>query len=412
MKTLKSNKPLKPELLSPVSDFIMLKAAIDAGSSAVYFGAKELNMRATAKNFGLKDVKKVVDTCKKNGLKSYLTLNSVVYDKELKTLKKIVSYAKKAGVDAIICHDTSVIDECKSQKMSIIISTQASVSNINAVRYYAKMGAKKIVLARELTLEQIKSIHRKISKEKIDVELEAFAHGAMCVSMSGRCFISQFQYGRSANRGDCLQPCRRSYKVTDLETGDELDVENNYILSPKDLCALGFLDKMIDAGITSFKIEGRSRSPEYVHAVTKAYRQALDAIEKGKYDKKLVGRLTADCEKVYNRGFSNGFYFGKPINEWTADYGGVHTEKKEYSGRVVNYFPKICVAEIKIESNTFRIGDKIMFQGPTSGVFEQIAKSMQWHKKEADKAVKGQNIAIKVDKKVRKNDKVYVIKKV
>ncbi|MBD3361784.1 U32 family peptidase [Candidatus Woesearchaeota archaeon] len=394
------------ELLAPVSDRIMLKAAIDAGADAVYFGLKKLNMRATGKNFTLEELPEIVKQCHDNKVRVFLTVNSIVYNEELAEIKKIVKGAKGAGVDAIICWDMAVIQECKKQNIEFHISTQASVSNIESAQFYKDLGATRVVLARELNLNQITEII-----EKTDIEVETFIHGAMCVSVSGRCFTSQYLFNKSANRGDCLQPCRREYRIIDISEKDkELVLGENYIMSPKDLCALPFLDKLIKAGIVCFKIEGRVRSPEYVKTVTAVYREAIDAVEKGIFNEELIKKLTEKLKTVYNRGFSTGFYLGSPTNDdFTDKHGSKALTKKVYVGFVKNFLKKIMVAEVKVESDNLRIGDKIMIQGPTTGVQEQILDSMQINHKPINEAEKTA-VGIKLNFIARENDKVFVIK--
>ena len=392
----------KPELLSPVSDFTSLTAAINSGCDAVYFGVKDLNMRITAKNFKLSEIKKVIDICRKNNIRAYLTLNTIVYDNELKYIKKIIQKAK--DVDAIICWDPSVINECRKQKIPIHISTQASVSNSKSAKFYKKLGAERIILARELSLEQIKKI-----KKDANIKVECFIHGAMCVSISGRCFLSQFIFNKSANRGDCLQPCRREYLIKDSEEGHELKLGNNYILSPRDLCTIQFIDKLIEAGIDAFKIEGRARSPEYVSVVTECYRKAIDAYFENKLSEKLKNELFDKLKSVYNRGFSSGFYLGKPVNEFSNPENQSET-KKIFVGVVKNYYDKVKVAEIKVEAHEIKLNDNLMFQGPTTGVYKQKIKSMEINHKKINSVKRG-GVGIEINKKVRKNDKVFLIKK-
>ncbi|MFC1733665.1 peptidase U32 family protein, partial [candidate division KSB1 bacterium] len=399
----------KPQLLSPVFDLTSLRAAIEGGADAVYFGLKELNMRATAKNFDLGQLKKVVDICHKakqgKKVKAYLALNTIVYDNELKRLKEIIKEAKKAKVDAIICWDIAVVDEVRKSKIPLHISTQANISNANAAKFYKKLGAERVILARELNLNQIKGI-----KKEAKIQVEVFIHGAMCVSISGRCFMSQHVFGRSANRGDCLQPCRRKYDVCksenmikDVEEKYELKLGQDYVMSPKDLCVLPFIEKLISAGIDSFKIEGRARSPEYVKTVTEVYREAIDAYfsKPNKLTPLLKKKLMKRLETVYNRGFSSGFYLGKPFKEWTSPESKAK-EKKVFVGFVKNYYAKAKVAEIKLHSGDLKQGDKIMFQGPTTGVFEQKAVSMEIDHKKVKEVKKGKSVGIKVKKTVRK----------
>lgn len=391
------------ELLAPVSDFTSLKAAIDAGANSVYFGVKELNMRITAKNFDLNDLKKIAGLCHKSRVKAYLALNTIVYDEEIGRIKKILKKAKEAKIDAVIAWDLAVIQEAGKLGIPVHLSTQASVSNIEALRFYEKIGVKRFVLARELNLEQIKRI-----RKKTKAEIEVFVHGAMCVSVSGRCFTSQAVFGRSANRGDCLQPCRRKYIIKDVEDGYELELGEDYVMSAKDLCTVSFIDKLIKAGVNAFKIEGRQKPPEYVKVVTEAYREAIDSYFIKKYDKKLVDKLLKKLKTVYHRDFSNGFYLGKPINEFSEPESRV--KGKEYVGYVKNYFKRQGVAEVVVQSKRLKTGDTIMVQGPTTGVFEQAISSMEINHKKVFEVGKGKSIGIKIEKQVRPNDKIYLIK--
>ena len=403
----------KQILLSPVGSWEMFYAAIEAGADAVYLGIKGLNMRYTAKNFTTSDLKRITKIAHEHKVEVYLTVNIVVYDKELNKIKKIIEKAKEAKVDAIIAWDLSVIDYCRKLKMTVHLSTQASVSNINAIKLYHNLGIKRFVLARELTLEQVKKIIKESKKIDPKIEIEAFIHGAMCVSVSGRCFLSEFLYGEktSANRGKCIQPCRRKYIIKDPETQKELEVHNNYILSPKDLCTLPFIDLLIKAGIKVFKIEGRGRSPEYVKVVTEVYREAIDAYYKKKLTKELKDKLLKKLGTVYNRGFSNGFYMGKPINEWTDSYGSKATIKKKYVGKVIKIFKKINVVEIKLDNNELKTNDNILIIGPNTGVIEQKIESMQFDVgKPTNIAKKGDSVAIKIkeSKLPKRADKVYL----
>jgi putative protease len=333
---------MKPELLAPAGDWISLRAAVKAQADAVYFGIKELNMRANAKNFELSEMKKVVQFCHENNVKAYLTLNTIIYQSELDNIKKILDFAKKAKIDAVIAWDFSILKLCKELGLRIHLSTQASVSNFDSAKYYYDtFGVKRIVLARECTLQEIKKIICMIEDSKIDLEIETFIHGAMCVSVSGRCFLSQFVFNKSANRGDCLQPCRRSYIVKDTEEEHEFKLENNFVMSPKDLCAMPFIDKLIDSGIHSFKIEGRNRSPEYVKIVVSCYRDIIDYYSSMSQEmcedsflddlENKKKELVENLKTVYNRGFSSGFFLGRPISEWTDVYGSKATTRKESS---------------------------------------------------------------------------------
>ncbi len=393
----------KPELLSPVSDFTSLNAAIQSGADAVYFGLKKLNMRATAKNFKTTELKKVTEICHKNKVRAFLTLNTIIYDNEINELKKILKLVKQAKVDAIICWDPSVIKEAKKLNLEIHLSTQASVSNTESAKFYKSFGVKRIVLARELSLEQIKKI-----KKQSKIEVECFIHGAMCVSISGRCFLSQFTFGRSANRGDCLQPCRRTYTIQDNEENFKYNLKNNNILSPSDLCTLEFIEKLIEAKIDAFKIEGRARSPEYVATVTKVYRTAIDAYFKKQLTKELKQNLLIQLKEVYNRGFGKGFYLGKPINELVSS-DSKSTKKKIYTGYILNYYSKPQVAEILLEAGNLKLGDKIIIQGATTGSIEQTITSMQINHKEIQSVTKGQRLGLKTNNLVRRNDKIYLI---
>ncbi|MFA5141624.1 MAG: U32 family peptidase [Candidatus Woesearchaeota archaeon] len=402
------SKSHKCELLAPAGNREMLVAAIDAGCDSVYFGVKSFNMRVNAGNFSVSELPDVVKYCHAHKVKAYLTLNSIIYDNELAELDTVLKAAKSAKIDAIICWDMSVLRLAQKYKLDVHLSTQASVSNFEAVEYYAKLGVKRIILARELSLSQIKSITDQIIKRKLNVSIETFVHGAMCVAVSGRCFTSQFLFKRSANRGDCLQPCRRAYKVTDMETGGEVKLDNNYVMSAKDLCALPFIDKLKDAGISAFKIEGRCRSPEYVKVVISAYRKAIDNALSEVQKKELIAKL----KSVYNRKFSSGFYLGLPTNDdFTDIYGSAATYVKEYIGYVCNFYSKINVAEVNIESNGLKVGDHLMIIGPTTGVKEQKLSSIEINHHKIKSAKKGRHIAVKLNFLARINDKVFVIRK-
>ena len=394
---------MKPELLAPAGNWESLTAGVEAGCDAVYLGTKLLNMRATANNFELTELKKVVDYCHKNKVKVFVTLNTIVFDNEFEQVDKVLEAVKESKADAVICWDMGVMKRALKYDFEVHISTQMSVANSEAIKFFEDLGISRIVLARELTLEQIKNLKTKIIKE-------CFAHGAMCVAESGRCFTSQFLSGRSANRGDCLQPCRRRYNVRDVETGDELELENNYVMSPKDLCTLPILDKLVDAGIRSFKIEGRARSPEYVKTVIECYREALDSIKNKKFDKKLANKLMKKLESVYNRKFSSGFYLGTPTaDDFTDIHGSAATKKKIYAGRIKHFYDKVMVADILIESCELNINDNILVIGPTTGVIEQKADSMQINNKDVEKVEKGKHVGLKLNKKARKNDKVFIL---
>ncbi len=405
------------ELIAPASDMTCLLTALKAGADAVYFGAEGYNMRAGSINFTPADFPNVMNICAKHSAKAYLALNTIVYDNELKKMTQTVAAAKAAQIDAVICSDMAVIEACRKIDMPFHISTQASVSNYSAVQLYAALGAKMIVLARELTLEQVRHITGKIKSDGLGVRIECFVHGAMCVAVSGRCFMSQELFGRSANRGQCVQPCRRQYIITDPEENEELELGTDYVMSPKDLCAIEFLDVLIDAGISAFKIEGRSRSPEYVHTTTSAYRQALNLCTRHRADPEfrsnysnLTMRLKNDLAQVYNRGFSEGFYFGKPLDAWTREYGSLAQEKKTYIGDVKKYYPKAGVAEILIYARGLRRGNKLSILGPKTGVVILTADTFFTNDQPDTDAGKGDSVTIKCTT-VRKNDKVYLLEK-
>ncbi len=393
----------KPELLAPAGNFTMLKAAINAGADAVYFGIKGSNMRESSKNFTITDLKKIG----KEPIKTYLTLNTIVFDSELSKIKKIILAAKKNNIDAIICWDMAVIKLAKEAKMEVHLSTQASVANSKAIKQYQKLGIKRFILARELSLKQIKKI-----KKETKAELETFVHGAMCMAVSGRCFLSQNLFNKSANRGKCVQPCRRAYIIKDLEGDKEIKVKNHFIFSAKDLCALPFIDKLIKADIKAFKIEGRSKSPEYVDAVVKVYRKAIDAYFEKKLTKSLKEELIQKLGTVYNRGFSSGFYFGTPTaDDWSIKPGNVSKTIKKEVGKVVNFYKKQNVAVIRIQSSGIKINDTIFFQGNKTGIVYHKIKFMEIEHNPIKETKKGNLVAIKINELVRENDKVFLIRK-
>jgi len=397
---------MKPKLLSPAGDWPSLRAAVDAGADSVYLGVKGFNMRANARNFDVSELKKVVEYCHKNKVRVYVTVNTIIFEDELKKVDKFLDKIKQAKADAVICWDFAVIKKALEKKIEVHISTQMSIANSESLKFFEKIGAKRVVLARECSLKQIKEL-----KRKTKLKIETFVHGAMCVSMSGRCFTSQFLFRKSANRGECIQPCRRQYKVTDLETGDELNLDNNFVMSPKDLCVLPILDKLADAGIDCFKIEGRNRPPEYVKTVTEAYREAIDAIKNKKFNKSLVEKLLKKLETAYNRKFSTGFFLGTPTNDdWTDVYGSNAKKSKIFVGIVKNYYKKPQVSAVLLQSGKIKVGDTIMVIGNTTGVFEQKVEEMKINDKSSKTAEKGQLVGIKINNLVRKNDQVYLIK--
>ena len=412
-----SNRGKSVELIAPAGDMTSLVTALKAGADALYFGAEGYNMRAGSGNFTAADFPTVRALCTAHSAKAYLALNTILYDGELKKMAQTVSAAKTTGIDAIICSDMAVIEACRNAEMPFHLSTQASVSNYSAVKFYAALGARMIVLARELTLEQVRHITANIRRDKLDVQIECFVHGAMCVAVSGRCFMSQDLFGRSANRGQCVQPCRRQYIITDPEEHEELELGTNYVMSPKDLCAIEFLDVLIDAGISAFKIEGRSRSPEYVQTTTTAYRQTLDLCINHRTDtefrsrySELTMRLKEDLAQVYNRGFSTGFYFGKPLEAWTREYGSLAQEKKTYIGEVKKYYPKAGVAEIIMQARGLKKGEKLSILGAKTGTLTVMADAFFTNDQPNTDARKGDNITIKCPP-VRRHDKVYLLEK-
>jgi len=404
--------------MAPVGSFDSLMAAIKAGAHSVYFGIEQLNMRArSVNNFTLEELDQIVKICKENNVKTYLTLNIVMYDHDLVLMKKICDAAKKFGVNAVIASDVSVMVYANSINLSVHCSTQANISNIEAVKFYAQF-VDLVVLARELNLQQIEAICTTIKKEQIKgpggdlVKVEIFVHGALCVAISGKCSMSLATYNASANRGACLQNCRRSYKVTDEETGDELVIDNSYVMSPKDLCTIMFLDKILKTGVDVLKIEGRGKSPEYVFTVTTCYREALDCFFNGTYTQEKVKVWMKELEKVYNRGFwEGGYYLGKKLGEWSGVYGSKATEEKFFLGIVKNYYTDSKIIEFNLQAGTLHLGDEVLFIGPTTGVVKNKISFMRVNDLEGSSASKGDNVTFKLLEKVRRNDKVYVLKK-
>jgi U32 family peptidase len=405
------------ELMAPVGSWESLQAALKAGADSVYFGIDSLNMRMkTAGKFTISDLKKINSICKKNRVKTYLALNTVIYDNEMALARNICDAAKLAGIDAVIASDISVIEYLKKIKMPISISTQANVSNIEAVKFYSKY-ADVIVLARELTLEQIRNICQEIVKEKICspsgklLRIEVFIHGALCVSIAGKCYMSLAQYNHSANRGDCFQPCRRKYRVFDEETNMELVIDNQYVLSPKDLCTITVLDKIIDAGPTVLKIEGRGRNQEYVYMTVSAYRKAIELIKKNQFSEKKGEALVKELEKVFNRGFwKGGYYLGQKLGEWSGADGSKSTTSKTFVGNIKNYYPKKSVASILMDAGDLKTDDDVLITGPTTGIVAFKMGGLQIGDEPVDCAKKSDFVTFKVPEKTRKNDKVYVIR--
>lgn len=405
------------EIMAPAGNFECLHAAIQGGADSVYFGVGSLNMRShSANNFQPGDLKEIVRICKENGVKTYLTLNIVLYQEEMAPMRETLDAAKEAGVSAIIASDMAAIAYCRQIGLEVHISTQLNVSNIEALRFYSQF-ADVLVLARELSLDQVKDIYQTIVSDNICgpsgklVRIEMFAHGALCMAVSGKCYLSLNTYGASANRGACYQLCRRGYEVTDLETGNKLNIDNKYIMSPKDLCTIEFMDKIIDAGVKVFKIEGRARSAEYVKRCASCYREAADAVCDGTYTPELAASLKEKLAEVFNRGFWDGYYQGAKLGEWSSVYGSSATRKKVYSAKVTNWFDKINVAELAVESAPLHIGDEVMAIGSTTGVVEFKIEDMRVDLKPAETAEKGVRCSVAIDPslgRLRRGDKVYI----
>ena len=403
--------------MAPAGNFECLQAAVQGGADAVYFGVGQLNMRSrSANNFSPDDLEQVCGICREHGVRTYLTLNITLYDEDLPPMREALLAARKAGVSAVICSDIAAIREARRLGLEVHISTQLSISNVESLRFYSQF-ADVVVLARELRLEQVRAIREAIDRENIcgpsgrKVRIEMFCHGALCMAVSGKCYLSLHEYNASANRGACYQVCRHAYEVTDRETGAQLLIDNQYIMSPKDLCTIEFLDKMADAGVTVFKIEGRARSEEYVKITTRAYRQAADAIEAGNWSPKLAERLKEELSTVFNRGFWDGYYQGARLGEWSKVYGNQASRTKVYLGRVADYYARLGVAEIKMETGSFRVGDPLLITGPTTGVVEvEVADIRLDDAHILEEAAKGDLCSIAVPEKVRRGDKVYLFK--
>lgn len=395
----------KPELMAPAGDRTMLMAAINNGADAVYLGLDQLNMRAKAKNFLPEELHELVSLCKSNNVKTYLTINTIIYEEEIIELDTIIPLAKDAGIEMIICWDLSVIQKCKEYNMPFCISTQASISNSASANFYKGLGAKRVVLARECSLEEIKKI-----RANTDIEIEAFIHGAMCIAVSGRCFMSHHMFGKSANRGECIQPCRRDYEITDHQIEKSMILGEDYVLSPKDLCSIEYIDKLIEAGINSFKIEGRKRSPEYVAKTTAVYRKAIDLYFENKLTDEIKIEMLHELEKVYNRGFSSGFYFNVPSSEEYAKiYGSIATTRKEYIGKVINYYKKTNIAHIRLETGKISKDDDLLIIGTTTGVIEHKLNEMLVNDISMSSALKGDDVTFKSDEIIRPGDMVYKV---
>ncbi len=401
------------EIMAPAGSYESLIAAIQGGADSVYFGVEQLNMRAaSSNNFTIDDLRNISEICKKNGLKSYLTVNVVIYDHEIDQMHRIIDAAVESGIAAVIASDLSVINYASSAGIEIHLSTQLNISNIEALKFYAQW-ADVVVLARELNLDQVSYISKGITDQNITgpsgepLKIEMFAHGALCMAISGKCYLSLHENNKSANRGECYQTCRKSYIATNKESGYELEIDNEYIMSPKDLCTIGFLDKMIAAGVRVLKIEGRARSAEYVKEVCSCYNQAVIAIEDGTFNKEKTDIWRTRLSTVFNRGFWDGYYLGQKMGEWNTNYGSSATRRKVYIGKITNYFTKLNVAEIKLENGNLNKGDTILVTGPTTGVIEYNVDEIRVDLKVTGTALKGELCSIKTTDFLRRSDKVY-----
>ncbi len=403
------------EIMSPVGSFESLMAAIQAGAGSVYFGIDKMNMRArSTANFTTEDLDKIVETCTLHNIKTYLTLNIVIYDDEIDHMHKLVDLAKEKGISAIIAGDPSVISYAHSKGVEVHLSTQVNISNADSLIFYSNY-ANVIVLARELNINQVREISTRISRENIcgpdgkQIRLEMFIHGALCMSISGKCYLSLHEQNYSANRGACLQTCRKSYTVKEKESGFELDIDNEYILSPKDLCTIHFINKILDAGVRILKIEGRARSPEYVYTVTKCYREAVDSYFDGTYGLDKINDWKNQLGTVFNRGFWDGYYLGQRLGEWSNVYGSQATKQKVYVGKGMNYFSNLNVAEFLCEASDVQVGDEILITGPTTGVIQSRVQEIRVDLNNVHQVKQGQRFSIPLEKQIRKSDKLFKI---
>ncbi len=401
------------EIMAPAGSYESLMAAIQGGADSVYFGVEQLNMRAgSSNNFSLDDLRKIAGICRENGLKSYLTVNVVVYDQEIPQMQEIIDAAVESGVSAIIASDLSAINYAFSKRMEVHLSTQLNISNTEALKFYSQW-ADVVVLARELNLDQVKQIYDNIREQDIRgprgelVKIEMFIHGALCMAISGKCYLSLHENNTSANRGNCYQTCRKSYIVTEKESGYQLEVDNEFIMSPKDLCTIGFLDKMIGSGVRVFKIEGRARSAEYVRIVSSCYDEAVKSVCDGSFTVERTEAWRKRLAAVFNRGFWDGYYLGQKLGEWNSHYGSSATKRKVYLGKITNYFKKQGVAEIKLENGDLNKGETILITGPTTGVIEHTVEEIRVDLKETLKALKGEFCSIRITDILRRSDKIY-----
>ncbi|MCR5131835.1 MAG: U32 family peptidase [Prevotella sp.] len=406
------------EIMAPVGSRDSLVAAIQAGANSVYFGIGQLNMRShSANHFTIDDLREIAETCNAEGIKTYLTVNTIIYDGDIETMHQIIDAAKEAGISAVIACDIAVMQYCIERGVEVHLSTQLNISNVEALKFYAKF-ADVVVLARELNIDQVSEIHRQIVEQQIRgprgelVRIEMFCHGALCMAVSGKCYMSLHDANRSANRGECIQICRRSYILTDTETGNEIEVDNKYLMSPKDLKTVRFIDRLMNAGVRVFKIEGRARGPEYVYTVVKCYKEAIEAVVNGDFTEERKDEWDERLARVFNRGFWDGYYQGQKLGEWNKVYGSCATEKKVYIGRGVKYFSKIGVAEFTVDANTFAIGDKLLITGPTTGVMYLTATEI--HDNDGNPVTvtpQGTRVAIPVTGKIRPSDKLFKLVK-
>ena len=405
------------EIMAPVGSRECLQAAIQAGADSVYFGIERLNMRAhSASTFTIDDLRDIAATCKEHGMKSYLTVNTIIYGEDIPLMREIVDAAHEAGITAVIASDVAVMTYCRQVGQEVHLSTQLNISNIEALRFYAQF-ADVVVLARELNMDQVAEIFRLAEEQNIcgpsgkRIRIEMFCHGALCMAISGKCYLSLANAGRSANRGECVQICRRSYLVTDRETGNELEIDNKYVMSPKDLKTIRFIDRLMNAGVRVFKIEGRARGPEYVYTVVKCYKEAIQSVIDGNFTEEKKDQWDERLATVFNRGFWDGYYQGQLLGEWNKHYGSCATERKVYIGRGVKYFSKLGVAEFTVDAADFKLGDKLLITGPTTGVMYVDATEIRLELEPVDKAPKGTHVSIPVPGKIRPSDKLFKLEK-
>ncbi len=411
------------EIMAPVGSRDSLAAAIKAGADSVYFGIGQLNMRShSANHFTIDDLKEIAAICRDAGIKSYLTVNTIIYGEDLDAMRTIIDAAAEAKISAVIASDVAVMTYCRQRNVEVHLSTQLNISNIEALRFYAQF-ADVVVLARELNMDQVSAIHQQIEEQHITgprgelIRIEMFCHGALCMAVSGKCYMSLADSGRSANRGECIQICRRSYILTDAETGNQIEVDNKYLMSPKDLKTIRFIDRLMDAGVRVFKIEGRARGPEYVYTVVRAYKEAIAAVLHDNENKNAQRHFTEEAKDewdrqlatVFNRGFWDGYYQGQRLGEWNKNYGSNATEKKQLVGKVVKYFSRLGVAEVAVEASEFSVGDRLLITGPTTGALWLSAEEIRFDLKPVETALQRQRVSIPVPEKVRPNDKLFKI---